>query len=104
MRGGVPHILGRKELIPLMGRKGLELIYEIVYPLAGQSGRIVIALCGRSMTPNAIANRQIIRQERSSCGEGNRKGRHFRTEVLHDPRSCVNELSPVDATERHDFT
>ena len=72
-----------------MGRKGLELIYQIVYPLAGQSGRIVIALRGRSMTPSTIANRQIIRQKRSSCAEGNRKGRHFRTEVLHDPRSCV---------------
>ena len=35
MRGGVPHILHRKELIPLMGRKGLELIYQIVCPLAG---------------------------------------------------------------------
>src|ERR1700722_10149920 len=99
MRGGVPHILGRKELIPLMGRKGLELIYEIVYPLAGQSGRIVIALCGRSMTPNAIANRQIIRQQRSSCGEGNRKGRHFRTEVLHDPRAWVANSAPLMQTE-----
>src|SRR5271163_1900177 len=90
MRGSVPHILGRKELIPLMGRKGLELIYQIVFPLAGQSGRLVIALRGRSMTPSTIANRQVIRQKRSSCGDGNRKGRHFRTEVLHDPKvSCV---------------
>jgi hypothetical protein len=89
MRGGVPHILGRKELIPLMGREGMELIYEIVFPLAGQSGRLVIALRGRSVTPSTIANREIIRLKRSSRGEGYRKDRHFRTEVLHNPRSLA---------------
>jgi hypothetical protein len=66
-----------------MGRKGLQLIDQIVCPLAGQSGRFVIALRGRSMTPSTIANRQIIRQKRSSRGEGYGKDRHFRTEVLH---------------------
>jgi hypothetical protein len=31
-----------------MGRKGLELIYQIVYPLAGQSGRIAMILPERA--------------------------------------------------------
>ena len=86
MRGGVPHILDRKEIIPFMGRKGLELIHQIVFPLAGQSRRLGITLCGLSMTPRAIPNRQVIRQKRSG-GEGNCEDRKFSEHVVHDPRS-----------------
>jgi hypothetical protein len=41
------------------------------------------------VTPSTIADLQITRQKRCGRGEGNRKNRHLRSEVLHNLRSLA---------------